>query len=100
MSDNYSISLEGIRIAEQNLDRVARNVAVGQSPAHSAQRPASSGMVQLSSADPVTKTSSGDVVDYAHEMVTLIEVKIGVDANLKVMDSQQQLDRNALDLLV
>lgn len=100
MSDNYSISLEGIRIAEQTLDRVARNVAVGKSPAHSAHGPASSGVVQLSSADRVTQTSGGDVVDYAHEMVTLIQVEIGVDANLKVTDSQQQLDRNALDLLV
>jgi flagellin-like hook-associated protein FlgL len=56
-------------------------------------------MVQLSSADPVTEASTGGVVDYAREIVTVIEVEIGAAASLKVTATQQQLDKNALDLL-
>jgi len=99
MPDNYSISLEGIRVAEQCLNRVAQNIAVGRSPGHSERAPASPGMVQLSSADPVTEASTGGVIDYAREIVTVIEVEIGAAASLKVTATQQQLDKNALDLL-
>lgn len=97
MSDTYSISLEGIRVAEQNFNRAARNIADGRSVAHSA--PAPSDLVQLSSAGPVTGPSAGASVDYAAEMVTIIEARIGFESNLRVTASQQQLDRSALDLL-
>jgi flagellar basal body rod protein FlgG len=63
-----------------------------------AQTSASSDVVELSSGDPVTVPSSPSPVDLAAEMVTIIEARIGVDANLKVITTQKQLDRNTLDL--
>jgi flagellar basal body rod protein FlgC len=53
----------------------------------------------LSSTDPVAGPSAGAYVDYAREMVTIIEARIGFHANLGITASQQQLDRSALDLL-
>ena len=99
MSQGYSISIEGIRAAELRLDRAARNLANGRTMAPSAQRAASSDLVRLHSADPAAATQSASAVDYAHEMVTIIEARTGFDANLKVVASQEQLDRSALDLL-
>jgi hypothetical protein len=86
MSDGYSNSLEGIRIAEQSLDRAAQRIAAGWSAGDSARK------------QTVTARSSAPPVDLAAEMVTVIEAKIGVEANLKVTGTQRQLDRSILDL--
>ncbi len=100
MSDSYAISLEGIRAAEQRINTAARNIASGRSERQPVESPAPSDLVELSSAGPVTGSSSSSLVDYATEIVTIIEARIGLEANLKVTASQQQLDRNTLDLLV
>ncbi len=98
MSDSYSISLEGIRNAEQRFNLAARRIAEGRPATQPAQSPAPSDLVQLSSAGPVTGSSSLASVDYASEMVTIIEAKVGFESNLKVAAARQELDRNMLDL--
>ncbi len=99
MSDTYATSLEGIRAAELRINAAARNIALGRSGRQPAESPAPSDLVQLSSAGPVTGATTSSPVDYAAELVTIIEARIGLEANLKVTASQQQLDRSTLDLL-
>ncbi len=97
MSNSYSISLEGIRNAEQRLNLAARRIAGERPAAQAGQIAVPSDLVHLSFASPATESSSP--VDYAAESLTIIEAKLGFEGILKVTTTQEQLDRNALDLL-
>jgi len=99
MSDGYFISMEGIRSAEQLFNQAARRIGEGRPAMQPAQSPAPSDLVRLSSVGPVTASPSLAPVDYAAEMLTIIEAKIGFETSLKVTAVQQKLDRNMLDLL-
>jgi len=67
MSGDYSISLNGIFSAQQNLMQSARRIAKADFP------------------DPA-------------DIVAIDQAKTAVKANLQVISTQQELDREALDL--
>ena len=67
MSGDYSISLNGVFAAEQNLFQAARRVAAGNLP------------------DPA-------------DMIAVDQAKIAAKVNLQVISTQQEIDREALDL--
>ena len=97
MADTLSISLEGMRNAELRLERAARNIADGQS--RPAELPRDTDSVRLSSQAPTLLPLAPDSTDYAREAVTIIEARIGLEANRKTGSAQTKLDRATLDLI-
>ncbi|HYK90310.1 MAG TPA: hypothetical protein VE398_16160 [Acidobacteriota bacterium] len=98
MSDIYAVSLGGIHAAEQMMNGAARNIALGHSIARSDNTSVPPVQAQPF-VGPVTNSGSSSPVDYATEIVTIIEARFGLDSNLKVTATQQQIDRHTLDLL-
>jgi hypothetical protein len=80
MSADYSISLNGILTAERNLSQAAQRIATVNLP--SAGAPA----------------DSLSLTDLAAELVAVDRAKITAEANLRVLSTQQGLEREALDL--
>ena len=81
MSMDYSISLNGISTAEQNLNQAAHRVATAALP---------------STSDSYEDTFS--LSDVAAEFIAVNQAKTVIKANLKVISAQQELERDTLDL--
>ena len=80
MSVDYSISLNGINSAEFSLNQAARRIA----------------SIGLPSGD--DSADSLSLSDIAAELIAIDQAKTAVKANLKVITTGQELDREALDL--
>ena len=80
MSVDYSISLNGILAAERNLDQAARHIASANLPA------------------PGIPEDSFSLTDFAAELLAIDQAKIAEKANLRVLSTQRDLEREALDL--
>ncbi len=88
MGFDYSISLEGLRTAENQLNNAARKVS----------RPLNCSDVAASSGEAVDRiTLTGDT-DIAGAMVEANEAKIVYRANLKIIETQVEMEKEALDL--
>jgi hypothetical protein len=78
---DLSISLNGIIAGEQNLNQAAQRIAKITLPSTGA---------------PQEDTFS--LSDVASEFLAVTQAKTAIKANLKVVSSQQELDRNTLDI--
>jgi hypothetical protein len=96
MPDNYSISLQGIYRAEAELQRAAQNIASGRSRTRDDAGSLSSDVLELSGAD---ATAGADPVDYTKELVAVMRAKIALKSNLKAIQVQESVDRDALEML-
>jgi hypothetical protein len=81
MSMDFSISLNGISAAEQNLNQASRRIA-SATPSFSGD----------------SLKDSVSFSDFATEAVEINQAKTAAEANLKVISSQQELERDALNL--
>jgi hypothetical protein len=85
MGYDYSVSMEGVRAAENQLNQTARKV----SRMGTENRPADGTSDRL--------TLSGDM-DIAGAMVEAKQAKILAQANLRVISMQAELEEETLDL--
>jgi hypothetical protein len=81
MSMDFSVSLNGIFAAEQNLNQSAHRIATATLP---------------SSGDANEDTFS--LSDIAAEFIAMSEAKTAIKANLKFVSVQKELQRDTLDL--
>jgi hypothetical protein len=81
MSIDFSISLNGVSAAEQNLNQASRRIATATPP---------------SSGEPLKDSVS--MPDFAAEMFEVNQAKTAVEANLKVISTQQELEHDTLNL--
>ncbi len=87
---NYSVALQGVRNAEQMLDRAARNLAAVPSVSGPAAEPPG---------DRVTLRGAVAESTLTHDVVTVVEARFGIRANLEVVAAQRDLERSLLDIL-
>jgi len=76
-----SIGLAGLEKAQEKLAAVAKRLSAG---------------VAAPSAD---SSSTSDSVDLSAEMVALLEVKVATQANLKLVESANELASQTIDIL-
>jgi len=88
MGFDYSISLEGLRAAENQLNNAARKVS---KPINSSDVAGSAGEI----ADRLTLAGDTDI---ATAMVEAQEAKIIYKANLKMIETQMEMEEEVLDL--
>jgi len=80
MSTDYSISLNGLQTAERNLNQAARQIAASGLPS------------------PGASPDSLSLSDMAKELLAANQAKIAAEANLRVISTESELDREALNL--
>jgi hypothetical protein len=80
MSMDYSVSLNGIQVAEQNFSQAAQRIATANLPA------------------PNAPVDSLTLTDFAAELVAADLAKTAIKANIKVIHAQNDLAQEALDL--
>ena len=88
MGYDYSISLEGLRAAENQLNNAARKVS---KPINCSDIAASAGEVT----DRLTLASDMDI---AGAMVEASQAKIIYKANLKMIETRMEMEEEALDI--
>lgn len=88
MGYDYSISLEGLRAAENQLNNAARKVS----------RPVNCFDVSKSSEEPVDHLTLASDMDIAGAMVEASQAKIIYKANLKMVEAQLDMEEEALDI--
>ena len=88
MGFDCSISLEGLRTAENQLNNAARKVS----------RPLNCSDVAASSGEAVDRLTLAGDTDIAGAMVEAQEAKIIYKANLKMIETQMEMEEEALDL--
>ncbi len=98
MGFDSSISVQGFLHAGRDLDRAARRIATGYSTAPADQVPVREDTVTLSKGGPLT-TSTPPAIDYAAELAAVSRAKVTAQANLKVLSSTIELDKETVDLL-
>lgn len=80
---DFSIPLAGLSAAEGNLNRTAANIAnFGASPPNSVQT-----------------ASGGDTVDLSTDMVALIEARNNFAANVKTVQTEDQMTQSLLKIV-
>ena len=93
-----SISVQGFLYAGRDLDRAARRIATGYSTASADQVPVHEDTVTLSKGGPLT-ASTAPAIDYAAELAAVSRAKVAAQANLRVLSSTLELDKETIDLL-
>jgi hypothetical protein len=93
-----SISIQGIVNAGRDLDRAARRIAAGSSPSPADPTPIQADTVKLSKGGP-SFSSEIQGVDYAAELAAVGRAKIAAQANLKVLSSTLDLEKEVIDQL-
>jgi hypothetical protein len=77
---DYSIPLNGILAAERNIEQSAHRIAAANLPLDG------------------TAEDSLTLTDFAAELIAVERNKIAVKANLQVIETQQDIERECLDL--
>lgn len=75
------IGLDGLKRTEEKLDRAARDLARTPLPANS------------------EATSAADEVSLSDSMVALLEARHSYEANLKLIETEDELTRRVIDIL-
>ena len=88
MGYDYSISLEGLRAAENQLNNAARKVS----------RPVNCCDVSTFSEEPADRLTLASDMDIAGAMVEASQAKIIYKANLKMIETQMEMEEEALDI--
>jgi len=88
MGYDYSISLEGLRAAENQLINAARKVS----------RPAVCCDAGTSSEDPADRLTLAGDIDIACVMVAANRAEIIYKSNLKTIETQMEMEEDALDI--
>jgi hypothetical protein len=86
MTYDYSISMEGVRTAERKFNEAARQIA----------KSGNDGPSVMASNDRVSISGAADL---AGSLMAADQAKIAVEANLKVISSQDELEQSTLDVL-
>ena len=81
-----SIGLAGLEKAQEKLAAVAKRLSAG------AAAPSGGG-------SPASHSVTRDSVDLSAEMVALLEVKVATQANLKLVESANELASQTIDIL-
>jgi flagellar basal body rod protein FlgC len=96
MSDTFYVALSGMREAERRLERAAQNIARGPQTA----------IQELAKESPDTITLSQEgiasapaVADYSTDLLNARMARNDYRANLEVAATQDELEREVLDLL-
>ena len=98
MSDVYSISVNGIHNGERALERSASRIAAGRADASDSPPLQREDAVSISTDGAAALAASG-TVDYAAEMVAILQARTAIKANLKMIEVAASVDQDAVDLL-
>ena len=88
MGYDYSISLEGLRAAENQLNNAARKVS----------KPINYSDVAASAGEVTDRLTLASDMDIAGAMVEASQAKLIYKANLKMIETQMEMEEDALDI--
>jgi flagellar hook protein FlgE len=87
---DFSTPLAGMNAAETSLNRTATNIAnYGASPLNSEQN---------SAQNSPQSTSGGDTVDLSTDVVSMIEARNNFAANVKTVQTEDQMTQSLLNI--
>jgi hypothetical protein len=97
MANVHSNSWQGVQSAWRNLNQSAHKIAAGTVNARRASVPGAA----ASNPDRGKAKASDDTVkvDIAEELTKARQAKIDASANLRVMETERELERDTLDIL-
>lgn len=93
-----SIGLAGLERAQERLAAVAKRLSGGAAANASASTAASAAYAAGGGGDTVA-AGGGDVVDLSAEMVALLESKNLAQANLKIVETANEISSKTIDIL-
>jgi hypothetical protein len=94
------MSIQGILNAGRDLDRAARRIADRNSPAPADPAPVPADSVEFSKGGPSLIRDASQDVDYAAELAAVSRAKISFRANLKVLSTTLEIEKEAFDHLL